>query len=93
MLAYDIDMRTTDSHSILDLKTGKRINPAKNISIGAHVWIGSHVVILKGAEIGAHNIVAAGTVVTSMKTEPNVIVAGNPAKTVKSGIDWTYERI
>ena len=43
MLAYDIDIRTGDSHSIIDSITNERINYAQNIDIGNHVWIAAHV--------------------------------------------------
>ena len=48
MFAYDIDIRTGDSHSIIDKNSGKRINYAQDISIGNHVWLASHCRILKG---------------------------------------------
>jgi len=31
MIAHDIEMRTGDAHSILDVKTGQRINKAKDV--------------------------------------------------------------
>lgn len=36
MLSHDINIRTTDSHSIVNLK-GDRINPSQNVNIGNHV--------------------------------------------------------
>lgn len=38
---------TSDMHSIVDLKTGDRINPSKNINIGNNVWLGADAIILK----------------------------------------------
>ena len=47
-----------------------------------NVWIGMNAVILKGVTIGENSVVAAGAVVT--KSVPaNVVVAGNPAVTVR----------
>ena len=48
MFASDIDIRTGDSHSIINLADSKRINTARNVEIKDHVWIAAHVVILKG---------------------------------------------
>ena len=45
-------------------------------------WIGVNVIILKGIEIGAGAIVAAGTVVTK-NVPPMTLVAGNPAQVIK----------
>ena len=92
MFANDIDIRTGDSHSILDSATGRRINFAENVRIGNHVWVASHAVILKGVEIGENSVVAAGAIVTK-SCEAGSLLAGNPAKAIKTGIDWKRERI
>jgi acetyltransferase-like isoleucine patch superfamily enzyme len=93
MLAYDIEIRVGDSHSILDSETGTRINYAQNIKIGDHVWIAPHCVILKGVEIADHSIVGTGTIVSSSFEEGNVIIAGNPGKIIKKNINWNRERL
>jgi len=92
MLSGRIRVYTTDGHSIIDANTGKRINPAKKVVIGNHVWIGSDVKILKGVEIGSNSIIASGAVVTG-KIPPNSIAAGCPAKVVKQGVTWHRERL
>jgi acetyltransferase-like isoleucine patch superfamily enzyme len=92
MLAYDIDIRCGDSHSVIDLETEKRINYAKDIQIQDHVWIAASSKILKGVVIGANSIVALGSIVTK-NVASNVIVAGNPAKVVKTNITWDRKRI
>ena len=58
----------------------------KPIIIGENCWIGSNVRICKGVTIGDNSIVAACSVVTK-DVPPNCIVAGNPAKVVKTDID------
>lgn len=93
MFSAEIDMRTGDSHSILDAACENRINPSKDIRIGDHVWIGYRVIILKGVEISDASIVGTGSVVTKSFTTGHSIIAGNPARLVKSGIDWCQERI
>ena len=93
MFAYDIDVRTGDSHSILDTESGKRINFAADVSIGNHVWVASHVIILKGVNILDGCIVGTGSVVTKSFEEKNVIYAGNPAKIVKKNVSWSRERL
>jgi acetyltransferase-like isoleucine patch superfamily enzyme len=92
LFAYNVDIRTGDSHSIIDTKSGKKVNFAKNISIGEHVWVAGHSIILKGVSILDDSIVAAGTVVTKSVDEKGVILAGNPARIVKRGITWSGER-
>ena len=53
------------------------------IAIGDDVWIAANVVILPDVKIGSHAIVAAGAVVTQDVPE-YAIVAGVPAKVIKS---------
>ncbi|MEC8831079.1 MAG: acyltransferase [Bacteroidota bacterium] len=93
MFAYDIDVRTGDSHSILDLESGNRINYAEDVIIGNHVWVGSHVSILKGTEINKNSIVATRSVVTKTFLEKNVVIGGSPARIIKKGVDWDRRRL
>ncbi len=55
----------------------------KPIKICSNAWIGMHAIILKGVTIGEGAIVGAGSVVTR-DVAPWTVVAGNPAKVVKS---------
>jgi acetyltransferase-like isoleucine patch superfamily enzyme len=92
MLATDIELRTGDSHSIIDLSTNSRINMPASIVIEDHVWIGSKATILKGVQIGANSIVGTGSLIT--KAVPSAsIVAGIPGKVLKSNVSWKRERI
>jgi acetyltransferase-like isoleucine patch superfamily enzyme len=92
MFANDIDLRTGDSHSVIDQRSGERLNFPGDIHIGRHVWVAPHTVILKGVNIGENSIVATGSVVTR-SCDPGVIIAGNPAKTIKEGVSWVRERL
>ena len=51
--------------------------------IGNDVWIGSNSTILGGVRIGDGAVIGAGAVVTK-DVPPYSIVAGNPARVVKS---------
>lgn len=53
--------------------------------IGRCCFIGARSIILPGVTIGDGSIVAAGSVVTR-DVEPATIVAGNPAKVIRTGI-------
>lgn len=93
MFSNNISVRTTDSHSILD-SSGKRINPASNIRIGDHVWVGYHALILKGGIIDDNSIIASQTVVSSSSPHSaNCIMAGIPATITKRDITWCRKRI
>lgn len=92
MFSYGIEVRTGDSHSIIDLDTKKRINLAQNIEIGNHVWIGARSMVLKGVKIEDNSIVGINSIVTKSVAN-NSIVAGIPAKVIKTNVDWKREQI
>jgi acetyltransferase-like isoleucine patch superfamily enzyme len=56
---------------------------SQGISIGSNIWIGAKVTILDGTVIGDNSVVAAGAVVRGVYP-PNSILAGVPAKVVRS---------
>ena len=77
-------------HSVVIATLNHDINPKtranmtpKRVKIGSNVWIGSNVTILPGVEIGDGVVVGAGSVVTKNVPEYS-IVAGNPAKVIKT---------
>lgn len=92
MLANGIEFRTGDSHSIIDNDTKKRINWAKDIIVGDHVWIAAHSIILKGSTIGNNSVVGTNSLVTS-SIPAHSIAVGIPAKVIKSNINWVRELI
>ncbi|MGO9133447.1 MAG: acyltransferase [Methylovirgula sp.] len=57
--------------------------PAAPVVIEPSVWIGLNSIIMRGVRIGARSVVAAGSVVVD-SVEPDTVVAGNPARIVKS---------
>lgn len=57
--------------------------PAKEIIIGKNCFIGCNAIILKGTILGDGCVVGAGAVVSG-KFEDNCVIAGNPAKVIKT---------
>lgn len=55
----------------------------KEIKIGKDCFIGCNALILKGTELGDGCVVGAGAVVTG-KFEAGSVIAGNPAKVIKT---------
>ncbi|MCU1406317.1 MAG: transferase hexapeptide repeat containing protein [Glaciihabitans sp.] len=83
MLA-DCLIMDTDFHSIsvnrheavANVKTG-------SVSIGKNVWIASKTILLRGVNVGDNSVIAAGSVVAK-NVPANVLVAGNPARVVRT---------
>lgn len=94
MFSRGIEVRTGDSHSIIDNRTNKRINYAKNINIGDNVWVGAHTKILKGVETESDLIIGIGSIVVGNSLlKSNSIYGGAPAKLLKSNIKWDRTRL
>jgi acetyltransferase-like isoleucine patch superfamily enzyme len=53
------------------------------VRVGDRAWIATRAIVLPGTEIGEGAVVAAGAVVHG-KVEPFSVVAGNPARQVRS---------
>lgn len=53
------------------------------IMIEDDVWIGAHVIVLKGVTIGARSVIGAGSVVTK-DIPSDCIAAGNPCKVMRN---------
>lgn len=92
LLSSDIKIRTGDSHTIYDIRTQKRVNEAKDIIIGDHVWIGNKVIILKGTKIAKNCIVATGAILTNQYNDENCCIGGIPARVIKKNINWNADR-
>jgi acetyltransferase-like isoleucine patch superfamily enzyme len=93
MLSYDIEIRTTDAHSVIDKETRERINQAKSIEIGNRVWIGKEAMINKGVRIASNVIIGSRALVTSSCDEEYVAIAGVPARIVRTGVDWDRRKL
>lgn len=55
------------------------------VTIGKNCFIGGNAILMPGVTIGDSVVVGAGSVVTK-SFGSNVIISGNPAKVIKSGI-------
>lgn len=77
----------------LDEPIGHQLQAARAVSIGDHSWIGTNSVILPGTSLGAHVVVAAGSVVSGQVPD-RCVVAGAPAQIIRrhDGERWISER-
>lgn len=87
MFSRGIEIRTGDSHKILD-ENNSKINNGQSIYIGDHVWLGANTTVLKGVKIYNNSIVGIGSIVT--KDIPiKSLAIGIPAKVKKSNVSWS----
>ena len=95
LIAHGVQIFDNDSHPVdarerhedyLALLAG-RPRPhaigAAPVEIGEDCWLGVNSIVLKGVRIGARSVVAAGSVVTN-DVDEDCVVAGNPARMVRS---------
>ncbi|TPR17636.1 sugar O-acetyltransferase [Apilactobacillus timberlakei] len=73
----------TINHPINAKARNKGLGQAFPVHIGNDVWIGGHVTIVPGVNIGNNVVIAAGAVVTK-NVPDNVVVGGVPANIIKS---------
>lgn len=93
LFSSGIDIRTGDSHSLVQQETGKRINRSVSVEISDHVWVGTKATILKGTYIANNCMIGAASLLCKRYTKSHCVIAGVPAKEVKQDIDWLVERI
>lgn len=91
-IASGVWMTTSDFHSIISRSGGTRLNPAKPVRVGNHVWIANQATLLKGSTVGDNAIVGAHAVVTGV-VPPHCVAAGNPARIVREDVTWRSDLI
>jgi acetyltransferase-like isoleucine patch superfamily enzyme len=87
MFASENQVRADDGHPIFDVRTGKRVNVARSIRIGNHVWLGRMATVLGGAEIGDGSVIGYGSIVTK-RIPNNCVAAGMPARVIRRDVAW-----
>lgn len=93
MFSYDITVRTTDAHSVINAETGERVNIANHIDIGDHVWVAAAAMITKGVSIADDCIIGARSFVNKSFTDSQCAIAGTPAKVIQTGVTWSRDRL
>lgn len=95
VISERVVIRDADNHTIQSIvtETNSEKKSAEKPSMASiviqdHVWIGMNVMVLKGVTIGEGAVVAAGSVVNK-DVPPHCLVAGVPAKVVKTDVTWS----
>lgn len=86
VMSWQCLIMDTDFHKIL--KEHKQINLDKKIIIESNCWIGCRCLILKGSLLPSGSVLGANSLLTKKINFKNSLVAGNPAKIIKTNIEW-----
>lgn len=89
LFADNIELWASDTHSILNEKN-ELVNKEKPVIIGDRVWIGGHVIILKGVTINDDSIIGMGSIVTKDVSQKTISV-GAPNRTIKENVTWKLD--
>lgn len=93
MFSNGISIRVGElAHMIFDKNSKQYVDITEGVYIGDHVWVCEGVYITKKVTIPHDCIVAANAVVTKRFSNPFSVLAGNPAREVKTGIQWVKNR-
>lgn len=92
LCASDTSILSSDMHSICDLATGQRVNPADDVWIESRVWLAQGVCVLKGSNIGSGSVIGAKSVVAG-SVPRNVVAVGSPARVVRENVCWHHALI
>lgn len=84
--SWNCTLMDTDQHSLVD-SDGQITNPDREISVGNNVWLGCNCLVTKGTTLADSITVAAGSTLHGSYPEPRTVLAGNPAKVVKNGVE------
>ena len=85
-ISWGCQFLDTDFHQI---DYAGKVDRGNGIQIGNKVLICCNSTILKGSVIPDGCVVAAGSVVNKAFSEPNSLIAGVPARVMKSGVSWS----
>jgi acetyltransferase-like isoleucine patch superfamily enzyme len=84
-IAWGVTIADHDFHKLYDDGV-QRVETAP-VRIGNRVWIGMDATVLKGVDIGDGAVIAARSVVTK-DVPARALVAGNPARIIKTNVDF-----
>lgn len=86
-IAWECQIIDTTFHFMRNISDNSVSELCAPVRIGAHNWIGNRVNVMKGAIIPDYTIVAAGSLCNkSYEIEEKSLIAGVPAKLIKTGI-------
>ncbi len=87
----NLNIRTSDAHSLIDNISQEILNKGEDIIIGNNVWLANNVTVNKGVKLSDYTVVASNSLVNKKFNENNILIAGIPARVNKKDISWRPE--
>jgi acetyltransferase-like isoleucine patch superfamily enzyme len=81
---FDHDYHSLDATYRRDRSVDRKHVKTAPVVIDDDVFVGTGALILKGVHVGARSVIGAGSVVSMKQIPPDSIVAGNPAKIIRT---------
>lgn len=92
--AANVYVATDDMHRLADRSTGARLNPfGAHIRLGRHVWLCRDAVVTGHVDVGDGAVVAMRAVVRGQKVPPHAVVAGVPARILRTDVEWSHDDV
>jgi acetyltransferase-like isoleucine patch superfamily enzyme len=97
MISPMVVFSSGDGHPIFKVGTFERLNPAKRIVTGKHVWFSANTRLMKGAQIGDNCVIGYGSFVNrpiedeAGRLACDALIAGAPAQIRRTGITWARQ--
>lgn len=89
LFAEGVQLRGWDQHPIYDLRTRKRTNFGRPVTVGNRVWMAKSAVALPGSKIGDGSIIGMRSMVAAASpVPPHCVAVGTPARVVKRYAAW-----
>jgi len=86
-ISWDSQIIDTDFHKVYD-GFSNHLNPDKPVKLGNNCWIGNHCLIQKGTHLAHMVVVSSNSMVNKVFDESHIILAGSPAKIIRTSIAW-----
>ena len=89
LISWDDLFMDSDHHDIFD-RNGSLLNPAGEIAVGSHVWLGCRCTFLKGCSIKDGSVVASGSILNRDFPETDAVIGGSGSgqRILRFGVRW-----
>jgi len=94
-ISWESQVFDTNFHYMLNVESGEKSAITRPICIGSYNWFGNRVNIMKGTRTPDYTTVASNSMTNKDYTDlpANTLLAGCPAKVVRTGVKRMFEGV